>query len=154
MNPHPGDHADALQGNIALYTTSTTPRPSHFGGPKRNGSGGSICGSTKTWKHKVFSCHEPSCKSDPSSARQPYLWAYTLVVAGFGAYGATHRPQSSSFLGFPYRILNMNPKKELLWGLWLTGLQRNSSRFVVKGLESRASVASVWDFGYLGRETT
>ena len=31
----------------------------------------------------------------------------------------THRPQSSSFLGLPYRTLNMNPKKELLWGLWV-----------------------------------
>ena len=31
----------------------------------------------------------------------------------------THRPQSSSFLGLPYRILNMNPKTELLWGLWV-----------------------------------
>ena len=31
----------------------------------------------------------------------------------------THRPQSSSFLGLPYRIVNMNPKKELLWGLWV-----------------------------------
>ena len=31
----------------------------------------------------------------------------------------THRPQSSSFLGLPYRILYRNPKKELLWGLWV-----------------------------------
>ena len=31
------------------------------------------------------------------------------------AYGLTHRLQSSSFLGLPYRILNMKPKKELLW---------------------------------------
>ena len=31
----------------------------------------------------------------------------------------TQRPQSSSFLGLPYRILYMNPKKELLWGLWV-----------------------------------
>ena len=31
----------------------------------------------------------------------------------------THRLQSSSVLGSPYRILNMNPKKELLWGLWV-----------------------------------
>ena len=31
----------------------------------------------------------------------------------------THRPQSSSLLGLPYRILNMNPKKEPLWGLWV-----------------------------------
>ena len=27
----------------------------------------------------------------------------------------THRPHSSSVLGLPNRILNMNPKKELLW---------------------------------------
>ena len=27
----------------------------------------------------------------------------------------TQRPQSSSFLGLPYRIQNMNPEKELLW---------------------------------------
>ena len=31
----------------------------------------------------------------------------------------THRPQSSSFWGLPYRILNMNSQKELLWGLWV-----------------------------------
>ena len=24
-----------------------------------------------------------------------------------------------SYLGLPYRILNMNPKKEPLWGLWV-----------------------------------
>ena len=29
----------------------------------------------------------------------------------------THRLHSSSFLGLPYRILNMSPKKELLWSL-------------------------------------
>ena len=33
--------------------------------------------------------------------------------------GFTHRPLSSSFLGLPYRILNMNHKKELLRGLWV-----------------------------------
>ena len=32
---------------------------------------------------------------------------------------STHRPHSSSFMGLPYRILNMNPQKELLWGLWV-----------------------------------
>ena len=31
----------------------------------------------------------------------------------------THRLQSSSFLGVPYRILNMHHKKELLWSLWV-----------------------------------
>ena len=30
-----------------------------------------------------------------------------------------HRPHSSSFLGLCYRILNMNPAKELLRGLWV-----------------------------------
>ena len=30
--------------------------------------------------------------------------------------GFTHRPQNSSFLGLPYRILNMNPKRELWVG--------------------------------------
>ena len=33
--------------------------------------------------------------------------------------GFTHRLQSSSFLGLPYRILNINHKKELLWSLWV-----------------------------------
>ena len=32
---------------------------------------------------------------------------------------STHRPLSSSLLGFPYRILNINHKKELLRGLWV-----------------------------------
>ena len=31
---------------------------------------------------------------------------------------STHRPLSSSFLGLPYRILNINHKQELLRGLW------------------------------------
>ena len=30
-----------------------------------------------------------------------------------------HRPLSSSFLGFVFRILQGNPKKELLRGLWV-----------------------------------
>ena len=33
--------------------------------------------------------------------------------------GPTHRPLSSWFLGLPYRILNINHKKELLRGLWV-----------------------------------
>ena len=31
----------------------------------------------------------------------------------------THRLHSSSFLGFVFRILQGNPKKELLWSLWV-----------------------------------
>ena len=36
--------------------------------------------------------------------------------------GLTHRPPSSPFLGLPYRILNINHKKELLRGLWVETL--------------------------------
>ena len=32
---------------------------------------------------------------------------------------STHRPLSSSFLGLPYRSLNMDHEKELLRGLWV-----------------------------------
>ena len=38
------------------------------------------------------------------------------------------RPLSSSFLGLPHRILNVNHKKELLRGLWVYSL---------KGLQSK-----------------
>ena len=43
----------------------------------------------------------------------------TQIPKRFLLLAFTHRPQSSSFLGLPYIILNMNPKKELLWGLWV-----------------------------------
>ena len=35
------------------------------------------------------------------------------------SYVVTHRLLSSSFWGLPYRIPNMNQKKELLRGLWV-----------------------------------
>ena len=38
-------------------------------------------------------------------------------ISDFGFRASTHRLQSSSFLGLPYRILNMNPQKEQLWSL-------------------------------------
>ena len=34
----------------------------------------------------------------------------------------THRPLSSSFLGLPYRILNISHKEELLRGLWAVSM--------------------------------
>ena len=36
----------------------------------------------------------------------------------------SQRLQSSTFLGLPYRILNMSPKKELLWSLRVTPQNR------------------------------
>ena len=42
------------------------------------------------------------------------------VVLRIGVHGFhSHRLHSSSFLGLPYRILYMNPQKELLWNLWV-----------------------------------
>ena len=43
--------------------------------------------------------------------------------------------QSSSFLGLPQRILNMNPQKELFWGLWV---RRLMYRIAVKHLYRNA----------------
>ena len=37
----------------------------------------------------------------------------------FRSIGLTHRLLSSSCLGLPYRILNINLKKELLRSLWV-----------------------------------
>ena len=47
------------------------------------------------------------------------LFAKLLAAARFRvkSLGFTHRPLSSSFLGLPYRILNINHKKELPRGL-------------------------------------
>ena len=39
------------------------------------------------------------------------------VGFGVGVRWFTQRLHSSSFLGLPYRILYMSPKKELLWSL-------------------------------------
>ena len=43
-----------------------------------------------------------------------FACAYAFAIYIY-TYIHTHRPPSSSFLGLPYRILDMNPKKELLW---------------------------------------
>ena len=47
-----------------------------------------------------------SCRADPANIR--------CRLASY-----THRPQSSSFLGLPEKILNVNPQKEPLWVLWV-----------------------------------
>ena len=41
---------------------------------------------------------------------------------------STHRPHSSSCLGLPYRILHMNPKRELLWSPWVVVSLRQEPR--------------------------
>ena len=61
------------------------------------------------------------CNRDGNAkARAGQRWSSSAVLSGDYEFSVpTHRPQSSSFLGLPYRILNMNPKKEVLWGLWV-----------------------------------
>ena len=55
------------------------------------------------------------------SARiQRYLQAHVclqsfVLIGGLRVIIAIQRLHGSSFLGLPYRVLNMNPKKELLW---------------------------------------
>ena len=56
------------------------------------------------------------------TSRLPTRFSQTLASADAATNAMidqafTHRPQSSSLLGLPCRILNMNHKKELLWGL-------------------------------------
>ena len=41
----------------------------------------------------------------------------------------THRLHSSSFLGLPYRILNMNIKQELQWSLWVFGFNKETPKY-------------------------
>ena len=52
--------------------------------------------------------------------------------------GSTHRLLSSSFLGLPYRILNMKQKQELLRSLWVyigfRGLGSRDSGLRLEGL--------------------
>ena len=43
----------------------------------------------------------------------------TSEICMMGTPNPTHRLLSSSFLGLPYRVLNINPQKELLTSLWV-----------------------------------
>ena len=48
-----------------------------------------------------------------------YRWHSAGALCCIAAANPTLLPQSSSFLGFIFRILEGNPKNELLWGLWV-----------------------------------
>ena len=56
--------------------------------------------------------YAPSVLGAETCIPNPELQARTL-------HSFPHRPLSSSFLGLPYRILNITHKKELLRGLWV-----------------------------------
>ena len=52
-----------------------------------------------------------------------------------GKVRLTHRPLSSSFLGLPYRILGINPKKELpFYGLYLGFYKVIPKKELLRGL--------------------
>ena len=99
---------------------------------------GLLCGGTVPQVLALFNCFtlllgplDPlgSCKMKTDLPRRGSL----METMG------THRPLSSSFLGLPYRILNMNHKKELLRGLWvetqtIEAFPRSSASYVqIKG---------------------
>ena len=48
----------------------------------------------------------------------PRVWGFGFKGSAFRVW-VTQRPESSSFLGLPCRVLNINHKKELLRGLWV-----------------------------------
>ena len=68
-------------------------------------------------KLKAPSVYTPTWTSSPLT--DPYLGAHRGKTLAAYSLEFTHRPLSSSFLGVPYRILNINHKKELLRGLWV-----------------------------------
>ena len=70
-----------------------------------------------------------ACSSSFSSAA-----AERNVVTPLGPYifMITHSLQSSSFLGFIFKILEGNPKRELLWSLWV--LPIHGPNFVRAGI--------------------
>ena len=52
------------------------------------------------------------------------LHTETLALTSGAVLQLSHRPLSSSFLGLPYRILNINHKKELLGAYGLSSSPR------------------------------
>ena len=42
-----------------------------------------------------------------------------VLKPGYGLGFVPKGPKVVPFLGLPYRILYMNPQKELLWGFWV-----------------------------------
>ena len=62
--------------------------------------------------YNLFGQESPPRRRRDFSAQE--LSAHGLGCGLFQAqlHSSTHRPQGSSFLGLPYRILNMNPKSQ------------------------------------------
>ena len=68
-------------------------------------------GNPRPWKTGMAARMEEATSTEVEGTVKPTL-------------NSTHRPLSSSFSGLPYRILNINHKKELLRGLWVNPKSR------------------------------
>ena len=64
--------------------------------------------------------HHPHVRHLASNHRASMLTCRRSEVAQ-RTLSHTHRLHSSSLLGLPYRVLNMNPQIELLWSLCVAG---------------------------------
>ena len=77
-----------------------------------------------SWTNHELSSNEfpgiPSNLGIPRiGAEDVKVGASVILQLGIVTRSGAHRLLSSSFLGLPYRILNMNHKKELLRSLWV-----------------------------------
>ena len=59
------------------------------------------------------------------------------------ASAITQRLHSSSFLGLAYRILNRNPKKELLWSLRVFDFSQNKNQSEIQFVGSKLKLSRV-----------
>ena len=75
-----------------------------------------VCGFSVDGKTKVHRGTQVKHLCGPGLRPQSSL---DLMLAEQSCEIHTHRPLSSSFLGLPYRIPNMNLKKEPLGSLWV-----------------------------------
>ena len=66
----------------------------------------------------IFTCALQLYKALKAACCNQYVTLYVPPLLSI-IIPCTHRPLSSSFWGLPYRILNINHKKELLRGLWV-----------------------------------
>ena len=81
-------------------------------------------------------------------------WECIRFIAGFKILGLTYSLHSSSFFGLPYRILDINPKKELLWSLCPKGPCTQTVDILAPRYPNRdylkAKVSTIWVHGPLG----
>ena len=71
------------------------------------------------WDHIGIIVPSKRLPNSTTKSRTLKLQPEIQSLQGLKTLYSTQRPRSTSFWGLPYRILYMNPEKELLWGLWV-----------------------------------